>query len=158
MEGGRLFLRELPRLSLVALVFCCAGCGREATGVPSMPRGAYQVLSGLADDELGAPVSGARVRITGVLAGSTTSPVVTIAGCSGWRSCVDSLPTTAANGRFEKPVGFGPASAPLCIAVEVFPPAGSPLKNGAAWVPNVFPTGSTDVPDTTRVTVQLAKN
>ncbi len=143
---------------VTALFVACASCGRDATGVPSVSRGAFQILAGMAVDERGVAVAGAPVRITGVVNGSTTSPVVTIAGCSGFRWFVDSLQTTAGDGRFAKSVGFGPGSVPLCLAVEVMPPTGATLKAGVAWVPNVFPTGSTGVPDTTRITVILQRN
>lgn len=140
---------------IVGLLLLGAGCGREATP-PSMERGSYQILAGVVVDDLGTPVAGAAVRITGVLNGSTGTPHAAIGGCSGWRTFVDSLQMTSGNGHFEKRVGFGPASSPLCIAVEVFPPSGSLLKDGLGWLLNVYPTGRTDMPDTTRISVQLA--
>lgn len=139
------------------LLIAVISCGRDPGDIPTAPRGAYQILSGLVSDDRGGAVAGASVRITGVGVGFSIPPQVSIGGCTGSQWFVDSSQVTSSAGRFTFKVGFGPVTPPLCIAVEVSAPTNSGLRNGLAWIPNVFPTSTSSTPDTTRVFVSLPR-
>lgn len=132
-------------------------CSREPTAPPSEQRGAFQILSGLVTDGLGAVIAGVPVRVTGVAVGFSFPPQVSVGGCTGNRWFTDSLQAKSAARRFALRVGFGPITPPLCLVVEVPAPAHSGLRDGVASVTNVLPTSTTEVPDTTRVIVILGR-
>ncbi|MHB8838424.1 MAG: hypothetical protein ACYC7F_05675 [Gemmatimonadaceae bacterium] len=148
-------------MAAMLTVTLLGGCGREPV-TPEFPRRfGQQVLAGFVYAETGEPVVGANVRITGVTNGGLPSapsrPAISVGGCSGPDWSVDSASTTSSDGRFARPIGFGPWPNSKCVAVEVTPPPGSPLRGGIAWVPEMRATSDTDVPDTTRVVLLLTR-